>query len=119
LPLGDRDGLEVVWLDLPPGAPPGWALVGAVAAAPIGPGTRVWVAGEAAAVQRIRRALFEERGVPRRRATVRGDWKHGRAGTAPPAGRPALTRWAASGRRSGPGGPSSRTCRRSSSGSSR
>jgi len=41
----------------------------------------VWVAGEAAAVQRIRRALFEERGVPRSRATVRGYWKHGRAGT--------------------------------------
>lgn len=81
LPLGDRDGLEVVWLDLPPGAPPGGALVGAVAGAPIGPGTQVWVAGEAAAVQRIRRALFVERGVPRSRATVRGYWKHGRVGT--------------------------------------
>jgi NADPH-dependent ferric siderophore reductase len=42
--------------------------------------TRVWAAGEAAAMQRIRRHLFEERGIARRQATIRGYWKHGRAG---------------------------------------
>jgi len=35
----------------------------------------VWVAGEAAAVHRIRRHLFDERGLPRRQATIRGYWK--------------------------------------------
>jgi NADPH-dependent ferric siderophore reductase len=40
----------------------------------------VWVAGEAAAVQRIRRHLFEDRGLPRSQASVRGYWKHGRRG---------------------------------------
>jgi NADPH-dependent ferric siderophore reductase len=42
--------------------------------------TRVWAAGEAAAMQRIRRHLFEERGIARRQATIRGYWKQGRAG---------------------------------------
>ena len=50
--------------------------------ADLGPDTRVWVAGEAAAVQRIRRHLFEDRGMPRAQATVRGYWKHGRSGDA-------------------------------------
>ena len=45
------------------------------------PTRAVWVAGEAAGVQRIRRHLFEERGLTRAQATVRGYWKHGRAGT--------------------------------------
>jgi NADPH-dependent ferric siderophore reductase len=31
-------------------------------------------------MQRIRRHLFDERGVPRPDTTVRGYWKHGRAG---------------------------------------
>jgi NADPH-dependent ferric siderophore reductase len=31
-------------------------------------------------VHRIRKYLFEERGLARNRATVRGYWKHGRAG---------------------------------------
>jgi NADPH-dependent ferric siderophore reductase len=42
----------------------------------------VWAAGEAAAMQRIRRHLFDEREVPRAQATVRGYWKHGRRGDA-------------------------------------
>lgn len=42
--------------------------------------TRLWAAGEAAAMQRIRRHLFEERRIERRQATIRGYWKHGRAG---------------------------------------
>jgi NADPH-dependent ferric siderophore reductase len=51
----------------------------AIADAAIDDGTQVWAAGEAAAVQRIRRHLFEERGLPRRQAQVRGYWKHGRS----------------------------------------
>jgi NADPH-dependent ferric siderophore reductase len=80
--LPERSGATVNWLDLPAGAPPGTALVVAVGAAHPGPETRMWVAGEAAAVQQIRRLLFEERGLPRARATVRGYWKHGRTGSA-------------------------------------
>ena len=36
------------------------------------------MAGEAAAVQRIRHHLFDERGLSRSHAVVRGYWKHGR-----------------------------------------
>jgi len=43
---------------------------------------RVWAAGEAAAVQRIRRYLFQDRGLARTQAVVRGYWKHGRGGDA-------------------------------------
>ncbi|MGQ0803651.1 MAG: siderophore-interacting protein [Actinomycetota bacterium] len=70
----------VDWHELPDGAPPGDAVVAAVRAADIPDDARVWAAGEAAAVQRIRRHLFEERGLPRAQATVRGYWKHGRTG---------------------------------------
>ena len=59
---------------------PGDALVAAVASSTIADGWRIWAAGEAAAMYRIRRHLFDERRVPRARATVRGYWKHGRAG---------------------------------------
>jgi NADPH-dependent ferric siderophore reductase len=82
LDLPDHPRAVVRWHDLPPGSAPGEALVAAVGRADIPAGTRVWVAGEAAAVQRIRRRLFEERGIPRAHATVRGYWKHGRAGVA-------------------------------------
>ncbi|HZQ83471.1 MAG TPA: siderophore-interacting protein [Acidimicrobiales bacterium] len=61
---------------------PGEAIVDAARSAAIGPSTRVWVAGEAAAVQRVRRHLFEERGIARPMTWVRGYWKHGRAGDA-------------------------------------
>ena len=70
----------VEWHDLAAGAPPGDALVAAVRDADVPDGARVWVAGEAAAVQRIRRHLFEDRGLSRSAATVRGYWKHGRSG---------------------------------------
>jgi NADPH-dependent ferric siderophore reductase len=71
---------EVGWFVLPPAAAPGDALVTEVGGAEIPPGTRVWASGEAAAMQRVRRHLFEERGVPRGHTSVRGYWKHGRAG---------------------------------------
>ena len=80
LELPGHPGASVEWHDLPAGAPPGDAMVAAVHATETGPEERVWVAGEAAAVQRIRRHLFAERGLSRRQATVRGYWKHGRAG---------------------------------------
>jgi NADPH-dependent ferric siderophore reductase len=78
----ERSDVAVNWLDLPQGAPPGAALVAAAGRADLDPETRVWVAGEAASVQRIRRLLFEERGLLRSRVTVRGYWKYGRAGSA-------------------------------------
>jgi NADPH-dependent ferric siderophore reductase len=78
LPAPARTVVE--WRDLPPGASPGDALVAAVRDADLVAGTRVWVAGEAAAVQRIRRHLFDERGVPRGETTVRGYWQRGRRG---------------------------------------
>lgn len=79
--LPAHPGAAVTWHDLAPGAPHGDALVDAVLAADIPPTARVWAAGEAAAVQRIRKHLFDERGLPRPQCTVRGYWKHGRAGT--------------------------------------
>lgn len=78
--LPDHPRARVRWCDLVPPAPPGDALAAAVATADLGPQTEVWVAGEAAAVQRIRRHLFADRGVPRARAVVRGYWKQGHVG---------------------------------------
>ncbi|MBW3615104.1 MAG: siderophore-interacting protein, partial [Actinobacteria bacterium] len=80
--LPDHPAASVTWWDQERGAAAGEALVAALRGAELPPGTRVWVAGEAAAVQRIRRHLFEERGVPRSHATVRGYWKHGGSGDA-------------------------------------
>ncbi len=70
---------DIEWLVQPHGSPPGEALVTAVRDAQIDADTRVWVAGEAAAVQRIRRHLFDERDLTRAQTVVRGYWKHGRA----------------------------------------
>ncbi len=66
---------EIQWLDLPPGEAPGSTLMAALEEADLGEGTRVWAAGEAAAMHRIRQQLFTERGLPRWSATVRGYWK--------------------------------------------
>ncbi len=76
--LPARRGTTVEWRPLATDARPGDALVAAVTAATIDPDVRVWAAGEAAAVHRIRRHLFEERGLPRAHAVIRGYWKHGR-----------------------------------------
>lgn len=80
LPLPEHPRAVVRWHELPEGAAPGDTLVGVIRGAELSPGDRVWAAGEAAGVQRIRRHLFEERGMPRSRASVRGYWKHGRSG---------------------------------------
>ncbi len=86
LRLPDHAQATVEWWDLPAGAPAGEALVQAVRGADLAPGTNVWAAGEAAAMQRIRRHLFDERGLARSQATVRGYWKHGRVSDADAAG---------------------------------
>ena len=78
--LADHPRATVAWHDLPRGEPSGTAFVAAVRDAELPEGVRVWVAGEAAAVQRVRKYLFDERGVPRAQGTVRGYWKHVRAG---------------------------------------
>jgi NADPH-dependent ferric siderophore reductase len=82
LALPDHPRATVEWCDRPPGASPGDALVAAIRDTDLASGSRVWAAGEAAAVQRIRRHLFEDRGLPRAQAAVRGYWKHGRSGDA-------------------------------------
>jgi NADPH-dependent ferric siderophore reductase len=80
LDLPEHPHGAVTWHDLAPGAPPGDALVDAVRGVDLVSGSRVWVAGEAAAVQRIRRHLFEDRRLPRASTTVRGYWKRGARG---------------------------------------
>ncbi len=79
--LPAHPGVTVTWSVLPHGAPPGDTLVAAAREVALGEDTRVWAAGEAAAVQRIRRLVFDERGVSRSHATIRGYWKAGREGT--------------------------------------
>ncbi len=80
LDLPPHPEADVSWHELPDGEGPGTALVAAVTAieemAPV-----VWAAGEAASVQRIRKHLFDDRGLTRSAATVRGYWKHGRSAT--------------------------------------
>lgn len=75
LDLGERGHVEVTWHDLPEQAPPGETLVEAVSRADIETSTVVWAAGEAAAVHRIRRHLFDEVGLPRSQTAIRGYWK--------------------------------------------
>ncbi|MDQ3640409.1 MAG: siderophore-interacting protein, partial [Actinomycetota bacterium] len=80
IPLPRHPAAVVSWHQLGDSAPPGDDLLAAVRSVDLIPDTRVWVAGEAAAVQRIRKHLLEERRLPRSQTTVRGYWKHGRTG---------------------------------------
>lgn len=70
--------LSADWLIVEATDEPGTALIEAVRTVPIPDGTKVWAAGEAAAMHQLRRHLFEERMLARSEATVRGYWKHGR-----------------------------------------
>lgn len=79
--LPAHPGATVAWHDLTDPGDPGAAMVAAVRALDLGDDAHVWVAGEAASVQRIRRYLFDDVGVSRSRATVRGYWKRGRPGS--------------------------------------
>lgn len=78
LPVGPRTAVR--WRVAEPDMEPGAALFEAARAASLPDGVQVWAAGEAAAVQRIRRYLFDEVGLARSRAIVRGYWRRGRAG---------------------------------------
>lgn len=69
-----------LWHTLVAGSPPGATLLPAIRSTELPTGARIWAAGEAAAMQHIRKHLFDERDVPRSHATVRGYWKHDRAG---------------------------------------
>lgn len=80
LDLHEPSGTEARWLEGASGEAPGTALVDAVRSIDPMPAA-VWAAGEAAAMQKIRKHLFDERGMSRREATVRGYWKHGRSAT--------------------------------------
>ena len=76
--LPDHPRADITWHELPDGSRPGNSLISAVESVEIPDGGHVWVAGEAAAVQRIRKHLGDERGLPRSQTTVRGYWKLGR-----------------------------------------
>jgi NADPH-dependent ferric siderophore reductase len=78
--LAARAQTPVTWHLLGADAVPGDALFEAIAAEEISSESSVWIAGEAAGVQRIRKHLFGERGIPRGRTTIRGYWKQGREG---------------------------------------
>ena len=79
LDLPPRAGAVVTWHEPATDAPPGAALVFAVTEAALPGSTHVWAAGEAAAMQRLRRHLFDQRGLARRQVSVRGYWKVGRS----------------------------------------
>jgi len=70
-----RPATQVEWCLLSAGAAPGSAQFDYVQGADLEPGVRIWAAGEAAAMQRIRRHLFDDRGVDRSRTMIRGYWK--------------------------------------------
>jgi NADPH-dependent ferric siderophore reductase len=77
--LPDRPRCEVHWIDQE-GDVPGGPLADEVGEVQIPESGRLWAAGEAAAMQRLRRRLFDDRGIARAQATIRGYWKHGRGG---------------------------------------
>ena len=78
--LPTHPGATVKGIDAVPGGAPGSAMADAVEALSHLPDA-VWVAGEAATVQRLRKHLFDVRGLPRSRVTARGYWKLGRSAT--------------------------------------
>jgi NADPH-dependent ferric siderophore reductase len=80
LPLPSHGRAELHWHERGEGARPGDALTAAIESLGETPDA-VWVAGEAASVQRIRKHLFDARGMTRAAATVRGYWKQGRSAT--------------------------------------
>ena len=80
LRMPDHPGASTEWVVRDPEAAPGAGLVAAVSSLDLDADTRVWAAGEAAAMFDMRRLLFEARGLDRRRATIRGYWKHARSG---------------------------------------
>lgn len=78
--LPHHPNATVTWHEVDVDAAPGAALVDAVTGLADLPDA-VWVAGEAASVQRLRTHLFDERGRSRESVTARGYWKQGRSAT--------------------------------------
>ncbi len=78
--LPHHPNATISWHDADADAAPGSSLVAAVETLAALPDA-VWVAGEAAAVQRLRTHLFDTRGRSRRSVTARGYWKQGRSAT--------------------------------------
>lgn len=79
--LPRHNSASVDFLVRPPRRRPGETLAAAVVDTALDQDARVWAAGEAAAMQSIRRHLFGTLGRPRGTDTVRGYWKMGRAAT--------------------------------------
>jgi NADPH-dependent ferric siderophore reductase len=80
-PIPERTNVQVEWLE-PVSRGPGQALADRLGPVDLPETCRLWAAGEAAAMQRIRQQLFSEHNLPRAQATIRGYWKHGRASEA-------------------------------------
>lgn len=75
LELPSHPGLTVSWHDAEEEAGPCGQIRNAITTIEIDSGTRIWAAGEAAAMQAIRKHVFNERGVPRDHTSIRGYWK--------------------------------------------
>ena len=80
--------VDVTWHVASAGSTSDQPLDAAIGTTDLVPDMRIWAAGEAAAMQRIRSHLFGERGFPRSHATVRGYWKRTGQGTEPNAPSP-------------------------------
>jgi len=78
--LPSHPNATIAWHEARSTAEPGDAVVAAVMDVAELPDA-VWVAGEAAAVQRLRKYLFDECGRTRSSVTARGYWKRGRSAT--------------------------------------
>jgi len=79
-PLPDHPGAITSWCHATPGTDPGQAFAAAVETIDQLP-EAIWIAGEAAAVQRLRKHLFERRAIERQRVSAHGYWKFGRSAT--------------------------------------
>jgi NADPH-dependent ferric siderophore reductase len=78
LALPEHPRLRVTWAPRADGGTPGNALLATLETTEVAGGTKVWVAGEAGAMYRVRQYLFDDLGLDRADVTVRGYWKHGR-----------------------------------------
>jgi len=78
LALPDHPNTSVTWHVAPDGATSGDAMAAALMAV-TDLADAIWIAGEAATVQRLRKYLFDERGRDRSGVTARGYWKLGRS----------------------------------------
>lgn len=80
LELPAHPASTISWHEAAADAEPGASMVAAVESLDT-LADAVWVAGEAASVQRLRTHLFDERGRSRQSVTARGYWKLGRSAT--------------------------------------